>query len=62
MEINRIVKKDGKITKKKYKIKESPYNVRVEQEVYERLIFEAKKNNKSITKEINDRLKTSLML
>lgn len=58
--VNRIVKKDGKIIKTKVDVPTPVYNVRIKQEVYERLVFLAAENGRSITGEINWRLEQSL--
>ena len=58
--INRIVKKNGKLIKSKVKISAPVYNVRIKQEVYERLVILAAENGRSVTGEINYRLEQSL--
>lgn len=58
--VNRIVKKDGKIIKTKVDVPTPVYNVRIKQEVYERLVVLAAENGRSITGEINYRLEQSL--
>ena len=61
--VNQIVKKNGKIIKSKVEISTPVYNVRIKQEVYERLVVLAAENGRSITGEINlsNRLKSSIM-
>lgn len=58
--INQIVKKDGKIIKTQIDVSRPVYNVRIKQEVYERLVALAAENGRSITSEINWRLEQSL--
>ena len=58
--VNRIVKKDGNIIKTKVDVPTPVYNVRIKQEVYERLVVLAAENGRSITGEINYRLEQSL--
>lgn len=58
--INQIVKKDGKIIKTQIDVPRPVYNVRIKQEVYERLVALAAENGRSITSEINWRLEQSL--
>ena len=58
--VNRIVKKDGKIIKTKVDVPTPVYNVRIKQEVYERLVVLAAENGRSVTGEINYRLEHSL--
>ncbi len=58
--INQITKKDGKIIKTKVDVPAPIYNVRINQEVYERLVVLAAENGRSITGEINYRLEQSL--
>ena len=58
--VNQIVKKNGKIIKSKVEIPAPVYNVRIKQEVYERLVVLAAENGRSITGEINYRLEQSL--
>ena len=56
--INRITKQNGTITQV-----DAPtpiYNVRIKQEVYERLVVLAAENGRSVTGEINHRLEQSL--
>lgn len=58
--VNQITKKDGKIIKTKVNVPTPFYNVRIKQEVYERLVVLAAENGRSITGEINYRLEQSL--
>lgn len=58
--VNRIVKKNGKLIKSKVEISTPVYNVRIKQEVYERLVVLAAENGRSVTGEINYRLEQSL--
>ena len=58
--VNRIVKKNGKLIKSKVEIPAPVYNVRIKQEVYERLVVLAAENGRSVTGEINWRLEQSL--
>ena len=58
--VNQIVKKNGKIIKSKVEIPTPVYNVRIKQEVYERLVVLAAENGRSVTGEINYRLEQSL--
>ena len=58
--VNRIVKKNGKLIKSKVEIPTPVYNVRIKQEVYERLVVLAAENGRSVTGEINYRLEQSL--
>jgi hypothetical protein len=58
--INRIVKNNGKIIKTKVDVPTPVYNVRIKQEVYERLVVLAAENGRSVTGEINYRLEQSL--
>lgn len=58
--VNQIIKKDGKIIKTKVDVPTPIYNVRIKQEVYERLVVLAAENGRSITGEINYRLEQSL--
>ena len=58
--VNRIVKKDGKLIKTKVDVPTPVYNVRIKQEVYERLVVLAAENGRSVTGEINYRLEQSL--
>lgn len=58
--INQIIKKDGKIIKTQVDENKPIYNVRVKQEIYERLVVLAAENGRSITGEINWRLEQSL--
>lgn len=58
--INQIVKKGGKIIKTQVDAPSTVYNVRIKQEVYERLVVLAAKNGRSVTGEINWRLEQSL--
>ena len=58
--INRIVKQNGAITKTRVDAPMPIYNVRIKQEVYERLVVLAAENGRSVTGEINHRLEQSL--
>lgn len=58
--VNQIVKKNGKIIKSKVEIPTPVYNVRIKQQVYERLVVLAAENGRSVTGEINYRLEQSL--
>ena len=58
--VNQITKKDGKIIKTKVDVPTPIYNVRIKQEVYERLVVLAAENGRSVTGEINHRLEQSL--
>lgn len=58
--INRITKQNGTITKTQVDAPTSIYNVRIKQEVYERLVVLAAENGRSVTGEINHRLEQSL--
>lgn len=59
-EINRITKQNGTITKTQVDTPTPIYNVRIRQEVYERLVVLAAENGRSVTGEINHRLEQSL--
>lgn len=58
--INRITKQNGTITKTQVDTPTPIYNVRIKQEVYERLVVLAAENGRSVTGEINHRLEQSL--
>lgn len=58
--INRITKQNGTIAKTQVDVPTPIYNVRIKQEVYERLVVLAAKNGRSVTGEINHRLEQSL--
>lgn len=58
--INRITKQNGTITKTQVDVPTPVYNVRIRQEVYERLVVLAAENGRSVTGEINHRLEQSL--
>lgn len=58
--INRITKQNGVITKTQVDAPTPIYNVRIKQEVYERLVVLAAENGRSVTGEINHRLEQSL--
>lgn len=53
MQVNRIVKEDGKIEKTTADDKAPVYNVRIKQSLYEPLVILAKKDDRSVTKYIN---------
>ena len=58
--INRITKQNGTIIKTQVDAPTPIYNVRIKQEVYERLVVLAAENGRSVTGEINHRLEQSL--
>ena len=58
--INRITKQNGTITKTQVDAPTPIDNVRIKQEVYERLVVLAAENGRSVTSEINYRLEQSL--
>ena len=58
--VNQITKTDGKIIKTKVNVPTPFYNVRIKQQVYERLVMLAAENGRSVTGEINWRLEQSL--
>ena len=58
--VNRITKQNGTITKTQADAPTPIYNVRIKQEVYERLVVLAAENGRSVTGEINHRLEQSL--
>ncbi len=60
MQINRIVKKDGKIHETTAEVKAPVYNVRIKQELYERLSVLANKEDRSVTNYINRILEESV--
>ena len=53
MHVNRIVKHNGEIERSSAKISASVYNVRIKQEVYERLATLANQEDRSVTNYIN---------
>lgn len=58
--VNRIIKKDGKITKTQVDAPTPVYNVRIKPEVYERLAVIAAQEGRSATAQINFVLERSL--
>lgn len=60
MKVNRINKKDGKITKTQVEVSEPTYNVRIRPEIYQRYVPIADKEGRSVTAQINRVLEKDL--
>lgn len=60
MKVNRITKKGGKITKEQIDKPDPIYNVRIRPEVYEPLVVQAARENRSATAQINHILEQHL--